>query len=314
MKKHIEVRKYLLAAALLLAGTTWLLAADGPEVEKKKTYSKSYAVSGNEKVNINNQFGEVKITTWNKNEVKVDVTVTVKASSDEKAQALLDNITVDDSKTGEGVSFKTTIGKQDGKGERRNGKGESQSMEINYEVNMPAASPLNLENQFGKSYVPDMSGPIEITQKFGDLTAGNLPNIKDLHVEFGSATIESIGNCKVVIKFSKAEIKKMTGSIKGNFEFCEKVKLSLDNNVTDFNLNNSYSKIEIAVAGSFGGDFEIHTNFGEFKNSSSLSLKEDKDEDNDNHGVRFDKDFNGKSGNGACKVKIKSSFGTIKLI
>jgi hypothetical protein len=311
MKKHTEVRKYIITAALLLVTATWVFATDGPDVEKKKNYSKSYSLSGNEKVNINNQFGEVKINTWTKNEVKVDVTVTVKANTDEKAQSLLDNITIEDSKDGEGVSFKTSLGKEENKGDNKN---NHQSMEINYEVNMPAASPLNLQNQFGKSFVPDMSGPLEITQKFGDLVAGNLPNIKELHVEFGSALVESISNCKVVIKFSKAEIKKMNGSIKGNFEFCGKVKLSLDNNVTDFNLNNSYSEIEIAVASSFGGDFEIHTNFGEFKNSSSLSLKEDKDEDNENHGIRFDKDFNGKSGNGACKVKIKSSFGTIKLI
>ena len=185
---------------------------------------------------------------------------------------MLDNITIEDNKDGDGIAFKTIIDKEENKGDRKNTNNGNQSMEINYEVNMPAGNPLILQNQFGKSFVPDMTGPLEITQKFGDLVAGNLPNINDLHVEFGSAMVESIGNCKVVIKFSKAEIKKMNGSIKGNFEFCEKVKLSLDNNVTDFSLNNSYSQIEIAVAGSFGGDFEIHTNFGEFKNNSSLSL------------------------------------------
>ena len=312
MKKHTEVRKYLLTAALLLVTTACLFAADGPEVEKTKTYSKSYPLGTNEKVSINNQFGEVKINTWGKSEVKVDVTITIKSSNEDRAQSILDNINIEDSKSGDGVSFKTNIGKQEWKGDKKEHTG-NQSMAINYEVSMPAANPFVLQNQFGKSFVPDMSGPVEITQKFGDLVAGNLPNIKDLHVEFGSAVVESIGSCKLVIKFSKAEIKKMTGAIIGNFEFCDKVKLSLDNNVTDFNLNNSYSKIEIAVAGGFGGDFEVHTSFGEFKNSSSLSLKEEKDDD-ENRGPHFDKDYNGKTGNGACKVKIKSSFGTIKLI
>jgi hypothetical protein len=313
MKMHTNLYKYILSTTLLLATSAWLFAADG-DIEKKKTYSKSYPVGSNDKININNQFGEVRINTWGKGEVKVDVTITVKAGSDERAQAVLDNITIEDSKNGDQVSFKTNIGKQEWKEGKKNNNNNSQGMEINYEVNMPAANPLVLQNQFGKSFVPDMNGPVEITQKFGDLVAGNLPDIKELHVEFGSAIVESIGNCKVVIKFSKAEIKKMKGIIKGNFEFCDKVKLSLDNNVTDFNLNNSYSTIQIAVSGSFGGDFEIHTNFGEFKNSSSLSLKEEKDDDNENRGPRFDKDFNGKSGSGACKVKIKSSFGTIKLI
>lgn len=313
MKMPLKVRKSILASALLLTSTVALFAADGPEVEKKKMYSKSYSLDGNDKININNQFGEVKITTWTKNEVKVDISITAKAGSDERAQDILDNITISDSKSGDEISFKTNIDKQDGKGERRNNKNESQGMEINYEVSLPATSALILENQFGKSFVPDMSGPVEITQKFGDLVVGNVSNIKSLKVEFGSLVAESISNCKVVIKFSKAEIKKMSGTIRGNFEFCEKVKLPLDNGVTDLNLNNSYSKIEISVPNGFGGDFDIHTSFGEFKNSSSLAIKEDKDDD-ENHGPRFDKDFTGKTGNGACKVNIKSSFGTIKII
>jgi len=312
MKKHIEVRKYILASALLLASTAWLFAADEPTVEKKKTYSKSYSVTPNDKISINNQFGEVKIITWGKSEVKVDVTITAKASSDERAQNILDNISIEDNKSGEGVSFKTTIGKQEWKGDRKNNKNESQGMEINYEVSMPAASPLILENQFGKSFVPDMNGPVEITQKFGELVAGNLANVKELHVEFGSVVVESITNCRVVIKFSKAEIKKMSGAIKGTFEYCDKVRLSLNNNVSEFTLNNQFSKIEVAVPGGFNGDFDIHSNFGEFHNDTQLAIKETKDEDD--HGPRFDKDYSGKSGSGACKVKIKSSFGTVKFI
>ncbi len=312
MKKHTEVRRYLLASALLLV-SAWAFAADGPDIEKKKTYSKSYSIDGNDKVNINNQFGQVKITTWGKNEVKIDVSVVAKASTEERAQSILDNIRIEDGKSGNEVSFKTIMDKEQSKGDRRTRNNESQGMQIDYEVSMPAASPLVLENQFGKTFVPDMTGPVEITQKFGELVVGNLPNIKELRVEFGSLVAESISNCKVVIKFSKAEIKKMNGTIKGDFEFCEKVKLPLDNSVTDFSLSNSYSKIEIAVASSFGGNFEIHTSFGDFKNNSAMAIKEDRDED-DNHGPRFDKDFVGKTGNGACRVKIHSSFGSIKFI
>jgi hypothetical protein len=201
---------------------------------------------------------------------------------------------------------------REGRGREDRKGGRNEGMEINYTVTMPAGNPLNLTNQFGKSLVPDLSGPVTITQKFGDLIAGNLSNLKDLHVEFGSATVESISNGKVTVKFSKATIKKMTGAIKSNFEFCDKVKFPLDNSVTDFTLNNSYSTVEVAVSANFGGDFEIHTNFGDFNNSTSLPIKENKDPDD--HGPKFDKDYSGKTGSGACKVKMKSSFGNIKFI
>ena len=65
--------------------TSTLVMAGDPVVEKKKTYTKSYTVSNNDKISFNNQFGELKINTWDKNEVNVTVTITAEASTDEKA-------------------------------------------------------------------------------------------------------------------------------------------------------------------------------------------------------------------------------------
>ena len=312
MKKHIEARKYIITAALLLVTSTWLFATDGPDIEKRKTYSKSYNIGSTDKISISNQFGQVRINTWNKSEVKVDVTIIVTGSNEEKLQAIIDDITIEDNKGSDGVSFKTNFNNRESKENKKHGDG-NKSMEINYEVNMPASNPFVLNNQFGKSFVPDMSGPVELTQKFGDLVAGNLTNAKELHVEFGSVVAESVNNCKIVVKFSKAEIKKLSGAIKASFEYCDKVKLALTNNTSDFNVNNQFSTIEVAVSDGFSGDFDIHTNFGEFHNSTPIVIKEAK-EDDDEHGPKFDKDYSGKSGSGACKVKIKSSFGKVRFI
>ncbi|HSC38963.1 MAG TPA: hypothetical protein VLD19_13870, partial [Chitinophagaceae bacterium] len=243
MKKRIHLHKLFITTALLLAAVSTF--ATGEDGEKQKTYSKSYPVKPGERISVNNQFGEVKISTWDKQEVKIDVTITTHATSDEKAQSILDGITIQDGRDNEGVYFKTNMERNNNrtewkgdkdkgdkdksdkeriKREAREGRddrkgGRNEGMEINYTVTMPAGNPLNLTNQFGKSLVPDLSGPVTITQKFGDLIAGNLSNLKDLHVEFGSATVESISNGKVTVKFSKATIKKMTGAIKSNFEF-----------------------------------------------------------------------------------------------
>jgi len=317
MKKCTNPYKFLLTLSLLLAAACTF--ANGEDGEKKKTYTKSYPVSASEKISVTNQFGEVRVTTWNKAEVKVDVVVITRSESDERAQSILDGISIEDGKNSEGVFFKTVMPKNNNNNNNHDRKGDkdkrgnhNEGMEINYTVTMPAANPLKLENQFGKTFLPDLSGPVEITEKFGELVAGNLSNVKNLQVEFGKAAIEGINNGKMTVKFSEASVKKMSGAIKASFEFSGKVTLPLSNSVTDFNLNNSYSSITISVTNDFSGDFEIHTNFGDFKNSTSLPIKEQKDEDD--HGPKFDKDYSGKSGTGACKVKMKSSFGNIKLM
>lgn len=330
MKKFTKPHKALLTLGLLLAGA--VAFAMGDDGEKQKTYSKSYPVSASDKISINNQFGEVKISTWDKNEVKVDVTITGRAATDEKIQSILDRISIEDGRNSEGVYFKTNMAgnynknrddkkdkDKDGDGDKdkdrdksRDKKGNNEGMNIDYVVFMPAGNPLHLENQFGKTIVPDLKGPVEITEKFGDLVAGKLSNVKSLSVEFGKATVESISNGKVNVKFSEASVKKMTGAIKANFEFSGKVSLPLDNDVTDFNLNNSYSSIQVSVSNNFSGDFDIYTNFGDFKNNTQLPITEKKEDED--HGPKFDKTYSGKSGSGACKVKVKSSFGSIKFM
>ena len=313
MKKYFNAPKLLLTAGLLLTAT-WLFAGDG-EGEKKKTYSKSYPVSASDKITINNQFGEVRIVAGGGSTVKVDVTITTRSNSDERAQSILDGINIEDGRNSEGVYFKTVMPNNNNNNrnhdEKGDKKGHNEGMNIDYVVTMPPGNPLKLDNQFGKTIVPDLSGPVEITQKFGDLVAGKLSNVKSLNVEFGKAAVESIANGKVSVKFSEASVKKMSGAIKANFEFSGKVSLALDNDVTDFNLNNSYSSIQVSVSTNFSGDFDIHTNFGDFKNNTQLPIKEEKDDDD--HGPKFDKDYSGKSGSGACKVKVKSSFGSIKF-
>ncbi|MEP6748345.1 MAG: hypothetical protein ABJB86_11510 [Bacteroidota bacterium] len=310
MKKHIEVRKYIVTAALLLATGAWLFAADGPGVEKKKTYSKSYSLSGNEKVNINNQFGEVKIVTWGKSEVKVDVSITVKSGTDERAQAILDNINIEDSKNGEGVSFKTIIGKQEWKGDRKNNNNNnSQGMEINYEVNMPATNPLDLQNSFGKTVVPDMKGPVDISSKFGGLDAGNLADVKKVEVEFGTATIEGITNGEITIKFSQVQINKMSGAIK-TFQSYSGVKLTVDNSVTSLTIKNEFTDLKLDVSSDLSANFDVYTNFSELKNKTAFNIKE---EDEHDRGPKFDHQYSGKSGNASMNFKVKSNFGDVTI-
>jgi len=44
---------------------------------------------------------------------------------------------------------------------------------------MPAVNPLNVENSFGKTTVPDLKGEVNLTSKFGSLTTGKLDNVDE---------------------------------------------------------------------------------------------------------------------------------------
>ena len=307
MKRQIQRFSFLLLTACI----SLHVMAGGDQIEKKKSYIKSYPVSSSDKISLTNSFGEMKINTWDKNEVKVDITITGKGNTDERAQEILDRISIEDGKNSSGVYFKTNFKNDDDHEWKKGDKdGKNEGMEINYMVYLPAGNPLDASNSFGPMTVPDYKGPADLESKFGKLTAGKISNNKSIDVEFGKATIDYVNGGKVTIKFSRATINKLSGSVDTKFEFCDVVKLTVDNSLKDLNMKNSYSSVYLDMPKDISASFDIKTSFGDFKNKSDFKIAE-KDDDDDHHGPKFDHQYNGSSGSGAIKIRIKSDFGKV---
>ncbi|HMJ48334.1 MAG TPA: hypothetical protein VK498_13460, partial [Ferruginibacter sp.] len=156
------------------------------EFIKKKSVNKSYNVSSSDKLIIENSFGSVEVRTWDRNEIKVDVEIEVTANSEALAQKMIDRISVSVYKAGKEIAFETKMK------DVNNTRDEKSSMEINYTISMPSGNPLTVKNEFGSTTIPDFRGEVDLTSKFGSLTAGNLSNIKGIHVEFGKANLANI--------------------------------------------------------------------------------------------------------------------------
>ncbi|MFI5131399.1 MAG: hypothetical protein ACHQFX_15465 [Chitinophagales bacterium] len=323
------MKKVLFNAAFLLAG--FLLAGsvnaqkdhkdkDGhkkeePKFKKTKSYTKSYNLSSSDRVSLSNQFGEMKLTTWDKNEVKVDITIIGKSDDEPRAQEILDRISITDSKDGSTVSFKTKFADndKDKKDKDKDHKKEhnNEGMEVNYAVYLPATAALDAQNQFGKMIIPDYRGEAEIECKFGSLTAGKISNAKEVTVEFGEATIAHINGGKLNIKFSEGTVNKLSGDVKTDLSFSQ-VKLVIDNDIKGLDIHNSYSTVYLDLDKNLSATYDIHTSHGEFSNKTSFAIKEEGKEDR-GYGPRFNRTYSGKSGGGSSKVKINSSFGEIVI-
>ncbi len=312
MKKHINPFKGLVLLAFAVTPLI-ILANDGDNIEKKRTISKTYTVGAEDRLSIENSFGNITVTTWDKNEIQVDIEIGVRASTDEKAQRMMDQITVSDNQGGKDISFKTNIGNM-GKGKNNeNDNEDGRKFYIDYKVSMPSKNPIHIENSFGKIKIPDFAGVASLTSKFGELTTGKIPNAKLIHVEFGKAEIGRLNNAEVIFKFnSNAQVAGLSGNTKVDVQFCSHVDLTVDNTVTDLALYQSYSTINLKVTNDLSAQFDVYTNFGSFKNRTDYHISAEKEDDNS--GPKFDKNYSGSAGAGAGKIKIKSSFGTVRLV
>lgn len=313
MKKHIKQYSSIFLF-LALSVPVFSLAGKGAEdVKKKRTINKSYAVTADDKLEIENSFGNVIVSTWDKNEITVDIEIGARASSEEKAQDIMNEIDVKETHNGNIIAYKTKVGEiHNGKNKTGNGD-EERAFYIDYIVHMPSGNRLSLENSFGKTSVPDFNGLVNLTSKFGSLNTGKLTNVDAIDVEFGKAAITEVSNGKVVFKFNKeSTIGKVSGNVKITSEFSHNVQVNVGDNIKELSVFESYSGVRMIVTKSLSAEFDIHTSFGSFHNDSEFRIREKREDDRD-YGPHFDKDYNGKAGEGNARIKIKSSFGSVRL-
>jgi len=319
MKRTLKVYSIAITTCMLLHLAAF--PAEDPKVEKKKTYNKSYSVNADDLISLNNQFGEMRINSWDRNEIKVDVTITAKANTEERAEEILDNITIEDGKNGKGVYFKTKWENDKKNHDRKKGDDDryrNEGMTINYVVYLPTRNALNISNQFGATIVPDISGETKIDSKFGSLDAGHLSNAKRVSIQFGYGHIESVHNGELDFQFNSKDIvvKRISGDVDINVQHCKSksVKLNVDHTIKSINLNNSFSDVVLSVPDNLSASYTVSTSHGTFANKSSFNIEEEESGSRaSSRGPTFNHKYSGNSGNGSSRIRISSSFGQVVL-
>lgn len=282
-------------------------ATEDPWIEKRRFISKTYPLNSNTEVKIINSFGQVKVNNWNRNEIKVDITIMASSKDEQIAQNILDGIRINEN-YGREILFETKIGNTNINNKRQKVKNTESKMEINYEVFLPEGTPLTVKNSFGKTFIPDRTGVTDLTQSFGDLDIGTLNRIKQISIEFGKLYADKLDGGKMSFKFSDIDIDAISGIVNTNFEFCKKPEIGLSKDLKEIKINSSYSDILINVARTLNATLDVKTSFGEVKNNTRLNIN---DETKDKKGPVFDRTYSGKTGTGETRIIINSSFGKI---
>lgn len=279
-------------------------------VNLQKDFSKSYPVT-NETIVVANRYGEMKIETWDKNEVKVDVHISVGSHSNEYAKQALDNISITDKKEGDRIEYMTKI---EGWTSDDNGGHE---FKINYTVHIPANAKLIAENNYGPLTIGDYKGEAELYCKYGTLTAGKLSNSKFINVQFGRAKIASLSDSKVLFRYSRVDIDKLSGKINGAFEYCNSIDMPVDNALTELELKNNYTNLYLMAPKDFSASYDIVTNNARVTGKNDFVIKEEISNPNNGRSNNFSSvhKYAGSLGKGGgTTINIKSNYGNIRLM
>lgn len=203
--------------------TAKAVAHDPDDPIRSKTFSKSFSMDANDKLNLNNSYGDVLIKTWDKREVRMDVDIKVYSKDERDAQRLLDQTVIEAGKNGDQISFRTNFGVRGGKYGSKVKDGKTiwrREVKVNYVVYMPASNVLNLSNQYGNVNMGNFSGALNAKVQYGNFTAGNLNGTENyLEVQYGKTTVQGINRAVIKQQYGPGLVLGTVGTLNLNAQY-----------------------------------------------------------------------------------------------
>jgi hypothetical protein len=192
-KTRRKMKKSDYKSGILFYISLFLLSSSLSAQEITKEYHKEYT-AGTKNLDISNRYGDVSIESWDKDQIKIDVKVTVDMSNKERAKKYLDQIDVQFSETASTIYAKTVIDDNFS----FTGWGDSKKFSIDYTIKMPVGTDLNLANKYGNTDINELHGLVNMEIKYGNLNAGKLTrgNVKPLNklsIAYGKGSIDETG-------------------------------------------------------------------------------------------------------------------------
>ncbi|HCC70120.1 MAG TPA: hypothetical protein DEQ09_03075 [Bacteroidales bacterium] len=130
-----------------------------------KKFSKEYDATGIELLKISNRYGDVEIVNNNNNKIIIVVDVQLSHPNDSKAEKLLSMINVEFSENDNTIGARTVIDRQFS----FSSHGSQRKFSIDYYVEMPAEMNLKLSNKYGDLKAGDLSGHVNVMVKYGSI-------------------------------------------------------------------------------------------------------------------------------------------------
>jgi hypothetical protein len=234
---------------------------------------KTYKAKPGINVEINNKYGSVIVSTWNRDSVKIEVTRKIYEKSRDRLNTMRDNIDVDYKVLANSISVETIFGSKHSTlvrdiREIANLSASDSRSRIDYKIFLPANANIKIVNKYGNIVLPSMNGKVEIDLSNGDFQTRDQNGDVNLTLAFGKALLGNLKKGVVslnFVDFSGQDMEKV--SLEGR---SSEIRI---NSVENLELNSRRDKVEITKVGSVVADtYFSNLNFLKVDNSASLKM------------------------------------------
>ncbi len=232
---------------LLFLSVPPLRAGDHGSVrEYTKSINRRFPVASVGELVLDNQHGDIDLTFWDKQEVRVAVTIIVEANSEQRARGIFDRVDVSFASSGDRVEARTVLS---GSNSRWGGSGTNTELRINYVVQAPVGFTPELTNRYGATRVADISTDARFDVSYGSLDVGDIDGATQLELAYGQATLGELGDLVAEVSYSQFVAER----------------------ATDVRVDARYSQLDLAK----GDELALESRYGEYKLGTVRALTND---------------------------------------
>jgi len=143
---------------------------------KQKKVSKTFNVSDNDLLKIDNSYGNIDISTWDKNTVSIEVLIKTNGDDEDKVRQKLEDIHIEFDQSSGMLSAITHFSKKQDRSwwEMLFSDSNNVNMEVNYIIKAPVTNSVDLSNDYGNIYLDKLKGNSKISCDYGSIDIGEL--------------------------------------------------------------------------------------------------------------------------------------------
>lgn len=299
--------KHLVLILLLVPFTSSASAIESDlkgKYTKEKTIKKEFNVNSDALFKVKNSYGNLNITSWEKDKVVIEVVIKTNGNNETKVIERLEEIDVEFDTTASLVSAITRFGNNDRNWGWNWGKRNNVNVQVNYTIKLPIKNSVHLNNDYGNIYLDRIDGHAKINCDYGKMEIGELRgrnnelrfdytsrssfdyiNSAEIIADYSGFTIEKAGDLKVRADYTNANIGEMK-----NLDYTSDYGSMEVRKVQNVEGNGDYIGIKL---GEVHGDVSVSSDYGSVKINRLASDAGNVDIKSDYTGIKigYDADY-----------------------
>lgn len=231
------------------------------QFKKEKTLHKTFQVDQSGSVHVNNEYGNITVSTWTQNTVDITATISVDGNDVDDVNRRIKKIQVYLSQAGNSINAKTIIESSHSSWNLISwitGNSSNVNFKINYDIKMPIQHDLFINNDYGNIYIDELDGSLNLNADYGKFEIGNLNNDFNKIVTdyFSHSSIDFIKGGRISADYTGISIGE-ADELQMN---CDYTKVRIDK-IRKLKYNNDYGSIKVMNGTEIIGSGDYQTRY-----------------------------------------------------